>query len=180
MNRAWFNEFVYQQSRKLYGYAFRILQNQVEAEDAVQEVFIKLWKMGDKLDEYKSLDALAITMTKNYSIDQLRKQKNFYHEGEAKQDYNIVTMPSPHDQLESIEANDIINKIINQLPGIYSDIIRLRDMEGFSYEEIAEKTGQNINTLRVNISRARKIIRDEFNKHQYERRGFKQVTRKVL
>ncbi len=180
MNRAWFNEFVYQQSRKLYGYAFRILQNQVEAEDAVQEVFIKLWKMGDKLDEYKSLDALAITMTKNYSIDQLRKRKNFYHEGEAKQDYNIVTMPSPHDQLESIEANDIINKIINQLPGIYSDIIRLRDMEGFSYEEIAEKTGQNINTLRVNISRARKIIRDEFNKHQYERRGFKQVTRKVL
>jgi RNA polymerase sigma-70 factor (ECF subfamily) len=59
-------------------------------------------------------------------------------------------------------------------------MIRLRDIEGFSYEEIAKKTGQNINTLRVSLSRARKFIRDEFNKYQYERRGIEPIARKVL
>ena len=63
-------------SRNLYGYAFRILRNQEEAEDAVQEVFIKLWNMGKKLDEYNSIEALAVTMIKNFCIDQLRKKKH--------------------------------------------------------------------------------------------------------
>jgi len=49
-----------------------------------------------------------------------------------------------------------------------------------TYEEIAVKTKQNINTLRVNLSRARKMIREEFNKYQYERRGTEEVNRKVL
>jgi RNA polymerase sigma-70 factor, ECF subfamily len=65
MSRTDFNDLVHQLNRKLYGYAFRILRNQEEAEDAVQEVFIKLWKMNEKLSEYNSIDALATTMTKN-------------------------------------------------------------------------------------------------------------------
>jgi RNA polymerase sigma-70 factor (ECF subfamily) len=66
------------------------------------------------------------------------------------------------------------------LPDIYRDAIQMRDIEGQSYEEIVEKTEQNINTLRVTLSRARKMIREEFNKYQYERRGIKEVDRKVL
>ncbi|HUX59060.1 MAG TPA: RNA polymerase sigma factor [Bacteroidales bacterium] len=180
MTRNDFNNFVQQLSRKLYGYAFRILRNQEDAEDAVQEIFVKLWNMGDKLDKYKSVDALAITMTKNYCIDQLRKHKNIYHEENRRQDYKYFASPSPHEQMEIRESNEIIHNIIDRLPEGSGDIIRLRDIEGFSYEEIAEKTGQNINTLRVTISRARRIIRDEFNKYQYEHRGIEPIARKVL
>jgi len=180
MTRTDFNELVRQLSRKLYGYAFRILRNQEEAEDAVQEIFIKLWTMKGRLVEYNSLDALAVTMTKNYCIDQIRKQKNIYREEPGTQDYHQMNSPSPYEQLESLESNEIIYKIIEKLPDIYKVMIRLRDIEGFSYEEIAEKTSQNINTLRVTISRARRLIRDEYNKHQYERRRIEQVNRKVL
>lgn len=180
MTRDWFNDFVQRHSRKFFGYAYRILQNQEEAEDAVQEIFIKLWKMEGRLNEYKSIDALAITMTKNYCIDQLRKQKNFQKGDNDLQNYDHITSLSPHEQLEIYESNEIINKIIEKLPEIYKVVIRLRDMEGLSYEEIADKTDQSINTLRVTISRARKTIRDEFNKYQYERRGIEQTTRKVL
>jgi RNA polymerase sigma factor (sigma-70 family) len=180
MTRTDFNELVRQLSRKLYGYAFRILRNQQEAEDAVQEIFIKLWKMKEKLVEYNSVEALAATMTKNYCIDQIRKQKNMYHEEPAVQVYHQMTSPSPHEQMENLESNEIIYKIIDKLPDMYKVIIRLRDIEGFSYEEIAEKISQNINTLRVTISRARRIIRDEYNKYQYERRRTEQVDRKVL
>lgn len=180
MTRDKFNEYVLHQSRILYGFAFRILRNQEEAEDAVQEVFIKLWKMGEKLDEYTSIEALTTTMTKNYCIDQIRKQKHVFLEEDNSNNYSVLTSPSPLEQLENRESDDIIQKIIEDLPDNFRTVIRLREIDGFTYEEIAEKTKQNINTLRVTISRARKLIRDEFNKYQYERRGIKAVTRKVL
>jgi RNA polymerase sigma-70 factor (ECF subfamily) len=180
MTRAKFNEYVVQQSRKLYGFAFRILRNQEEAEDAVQEVFIKLWKMGEKLDQYESVDALATTMTKNYCIDQLRKHKFLHSNAEGTEVLQTKTSPSPHEQLENIESGAIIHRIIGDLDEKYRLIIILKDIDGLSYEEIAEKTGQNINTLRVTLSRARSSVRDEFNKYNDEYRGVKQVTRKVL
>jgi RNA polymerase sigma factor (sigma-70 family) len=71
-----FSELVHQLGRRLYGYAFRILRNQEEAEDAIQEVFIKLWKKKDSLKEYSCIDAMAVTMTKNYCIKIIRLKLN--------------------------------------------------------------------------------------------------------
>jgi RNA polymerase sigma-70 factor, ECF subfamily len=170
MTRVDFNDYVKQFSRKLYGYSFRILQNQEEAEDAVQEVFIKLWKMRDKLDQYKSIEALATTMTKNYCIDQIRKQKNISLREDSEWEFNSVSTPSPHEEMEISESNDILYNIIDHLPQEYKVMIRLRDIDGMSYKEISDKTNQNINTLRVILSRARKLIREEYNKFHYEER----------
>jgi RNA polymerase sigma-70 factor (ECF subfamily) len=180
MTRTDFDDLVRQLSRKLYGFAFRILRNQEEAEDAIQEIFIKLWKMKEKLPEYKSIDALATTMTKNYCIDQIRKKKYLIQEEDDNHKTLIIDFESPYELLASRESNEILHHIIDLLPDIYKVVIRLREIEGLSYEEIADKTKQNINTLRVTLSRARKIIRDEYNKHQYERRGIKEADRKVL
>ncbi len=180
MTRADFNDLVRQLNRNLYGYAFRILRNQEEAEDAVQEVFIKLWNMGSKLDEYNSIGALATTMIKNFCIDQIRKKKHFIQDENEQQDFQNRENVSPYELMERRESEDILHHIIEQLPDIYKNAIRLREIEGLSYEEIADKTEQNINTLRVTLSRARKMIREEFNKYQYERRGIKEVNRKVL
>jgi RNA polymerase sigma-70 factor (ECF subfamily) len=180
MTRADFNDLVRQLNRNLYGYAFRILRNQEEAEDAVQEVFIKLWNLGKKLDEYNSIGAMSTTMIKNFCIDQIRKKKHFLQTEDMGHDIINIDNESPHTLMESRESEDIIYHIIDQLPDIYKVVIRLREIEGLSYEEIVDETHQNINTLRVTISRARKIIREEFNKYQYERRGIKQVDRKVL
>jgi RNA polymerase sigma-70 factor (ECF subfamily) len=180
MTRKDFDHLIQLQSRKLYGFAFRILRNREEAEDVVQEVFIKLWNMGDKLDQYKSIDALATTMTKNYCIDLLRKKKHGY-QGEYDMIESLnITSPSPHEQMENRESGEILQLIIAGLPESFRVVIQLRDIEGASYEEIAEKTDQNINTLRVTLSRARKIIRDEYNKYQYERRRIEKSDRKVL
>jgi RNA polymerase sigma-70 factor (family 1) len=180
MTRTEFDNLIRQQSRKLYGFAFRILRNQEEAEDVVQEIFMRLWKMGDRLDEYRSIDALAVAMTRNYCIDHLRKQKHLYSGDFNAADFQTSAAPSPQEQLENNETAEILNKIIESLPEAYRIIIRLKEIEGASYEEIAEKTDQNINTLRVTLSRARKLIRDEYNKYQHERRGIEKINRKVL
>ena len=180
MTRVDFNELVRLQSRNLYGYAFRILRNQEEAEDAVQEVFIKLWNMEKKLDSYNSIPALATTMLKNLCIDQIRKRRHFLNgEYEGKDFYNLDNS-SPLTIMENNETEEILTQIIEQLPDAYKIVINMREIDGLSYEEIADKTEQNINTLRVTLSRARKIIREEFNKYQHERRGFKEVDRQVL
>jgi RNA polymerase sigma factor (sigma-70 family) len=180
MSRDDFNDLVRQLSRKLYGFAFRILRNQEETEDAVQEIFIRLWKMGSKIDEYSSIEALSVTMIKNYCIDQLRKKKHLDHEELAKRDFQNPDNSSPSELLENKESDVILHSIIDQLPDLYKNVIVLKEIDCLSYEEISLKTEQNINTLRVTLSRARKMIKEEYNKYQYERRGIKEADRKVL
>jgi RNA polymerase sigma factor (sigma-70 family) len=160
-----FNDFVRRMSRKLYTVAFRMLGRQEEAEDAVQEVFIKMWNMGWKLDGYDSLEALSAAMTRNFCIDQLRKRKHV-------SDEQVPDQPSasPAELLERAESNEILMKIIEAMPDSYRKILGMRDIEGFSYDEIAEKTGQNINTIRVTLSRARLMVRTEYKKYFNEKR----------
>jgi len=176
MTKTDFNNLVISFGRKLYGYAFRILREKEGSEDAVQEVFVRLWKMNAKLDDYDSVEALAVTMVKNYCIDQLRRQKFVEPADEISFAAFHDPEPTPQDKLERSETADIMLRIINDLPGMYRDIIQMRDIEELSYEEIAEKTGLNINTLRVNLSRARKTVRDEFNKRSNEFRGNKTIA----
>ena len=169
MTRADFNDIILQLSRKLYGTAYRILYNQQEAEDAVQEIFIKLWKMKDSLIQYDSIEALSTTMIKNYSIDQLRKRKSIDHEYISRADQYIESSPSPQEQMEKTESQNILNEIIRQLPLVHREMIRFRDIDGLSYEEISVKTNQNINNIRVILSRARKSVRAEYKKYLHEK-----------
>ncbi len=178
MTRADFNELVRKLSRILYKYAYRILRDQSGAEDAVQEVMLRLWQVNSRLGEYNSIEALATVMTKNFCIDQVRKLRRV---DDLDQERDIGSGgPSPHELMEQKETGTIMGRIIGELPENYRDVIRLRDIEGFSYEEIAGMTGQNINTLRVNLSRARKTVRDEFIKYSYEHGRNKKASGEVL
>jgi RNA polymerase sigma factor (sigma-70 family) len=180
MTRLQFNNIIFQLSRKLYLIAFRFLSNREEAEDAVQDVFIKLWNKKEQLDKYESIEALATTTMKNHCIDLLRKSRTLRLDDNGQNLPNILNEPSPYEQLVNIENSEIILKIIESLPDIYKDVIVKREIEGLSYEEIASITNQNINTLRVTLSRARLMIRDEFKKYNYERIGNQKAVRKIL
>jgi len=171
MTRLEFNNQVLQSSRKLYLVAFRFLRNQEEAEDAVQEVFMRLWNRREDLDKYNSMEALATTSVKNYCIDILRRKNLLITEDQENHKGIRDNEPSPAEAMENNESSQILHKIIQHLPGIYREMVMLKDIDGLSYEEIAEITGQNINTLRVNLSRARKLIRDEYKKFRYEYSG---------
>jgi RNA polymerase sigma factor (sigma-70 family) len=84
--------------------------------------------------------------------------------------------PSPQEILENKESDEIIKDIIKNLEEKYRIVIELREIEDLSYEEIAVKTGQNINTLRVTLSRARGLIREKYKKYNHERRRTEQAS----
>lgn len=166
MTRGEFEREILPVSQNLYRFAFRLLLSREEAEDAVQEVFVKLWKMRSRLSEYRSTEALAMTMTRNFCLDRLKRTKR-----EVRRDVPVVdtrtTGTNPEQLFEKNETYHIIIEFINNLPEQYRTVVQLRDIDGYEYEEIAERLSININTLRVNLSRGRKMIREYLDKIGY-------------
>jgi RNA polymerase sigma factor (sigma-70 family) len=158
-----FRNTVIPMGRKLYTFAFRFLNNREESEDVVQEVMTKLWEMREDLVRYKSTEALAMTMTRNMCLDRLRHRK---YEGYEQEPDSVLKLSDnePSAELENAEASELIKTIIARLNEPYKSAIILRDIEGMSYEESSEITGLTINALRVNLSRARKMVREQMVK----------------
>lgn len=167
MTRKEFESDILPFSTQLYRFAFRFLTNTEEAEDAVQEVFLKLWRMRDKLSEYNNLKAFAMTVTRNHCLDILRKKRTDYLDDTGTEHTRTNGMIN-EDVLEKKENFNIITGIINSLPDSYRSVIWLHDVDGYDYTEIAEKMGTDVKNLRVKLSRARKMVREELKKKNYE------------
>jgi len=165
MKHDTFNEIIHKYNRKLFAIAIHMLRNRQEAEDVVQDVFIKMWIMGNKLDEYNDLCALAVTMTKNNCLDMLRKWKHIDNDTDGSLMMDADPSPSPFDKMVTAEDESILDRIIEELPPLYRNLVQLREINGLSYEEIAIKNDVNINTLRVTLSRARKMIKEKYLKY---------------
>lgn len=157
---------------KLYRLAVSLLGNRQEAEDIVQDSCLKLWNMRDEMTEYNSIEALAVTITRNRCIDKLRSYRNRKRNAGG---LERVTIPAsveydPALTVEMTESIRNIHEIIQQLPEQQRLIMHLRDIEHYSYEEISEATGLTVNNIRVALSRARKSVREKYLKKQnYER-----------
>ena len=147
---------------KLFHIAQKILVEEEEAEDAVQEVLLKLWHTRDSLDKYESPAAFATTVTKNHCLDRL-KVKNRQESLDETYSARAGT-DNPYLQLERKNTEEVIRKIIEGLPQLQQAIIRMKDMEEYEVEEIAEITGTKVESVRVNLSRARKKVREEYIK----------------
>jgi RNA polymerase sigma-70 factor (ECF subfamily) len=145
---------------KLFRLSNRLLGNIPEAEDITQEVMLKLWEMRGKLEQYQSIEALAMTTTRNLSLDRIRYQKvRWAHADDVKPEETYIDNPAERSDIETW-----MKKIMAQLPETQQTILHLRDAEGMEFEEIAPILGMNVETIRVNLSRARKKVREELQK----------------
>lgn len=145
---------------KMLNFSRKLVEDTADAEDVVQEAFLKLWNIRDKLDMYQSVEALAMQVTKNLSLDKVKSRKP------QGSDLESLALPSdlelPDRQLEQRDAADCIRRLIAQLPTLQQTIIRMKDVEGYELAEIAEITATPVENVRVNLSRARKRIREQF------------------
>lgn len=151
---------------KMYRLALRLLISKEAAEDAIQEVILKLWNREHKLKDYTNIEAFAMTVTKNYCLDELKAKRN--------NNLRIVHQNYENDSISlqrDLELKDELNwigKIINELPEQQRIVFQLRDIEQMEFDEIIEITKMKPTAVRVALSRARKKLRESLtNKHNY-------------
>jgi len=160
MNVQQFKQEVAPLHGKLLHVAKKMLENENDAKDLVQEVFLKLWYLRDTLHQYNSIPAFAVTMIKNLCIDRLRIRNR---EVPLEPDYFLKTTgDNPYLQLERLNTEQLLKKIIDSLPPLQKAIITMKDIDGYEVEEIAGITGTQPEAVRVNLSRARKKVREEY------------------
>jgi RNA polymerase sigma-70 factor (ECF subfamily) len=143
---------------KLYRLALRLLQNVQEAEDAVQETMIRIWGRRDEWDKWKSLEAYCMISMKNGCLDRLRKQKVQPLREEKAWDLASADK-DPQEKMMAKEATIQIRKCMDELPQHQQLVIQLREIEGFSYNEIADVLDMSLDQVKVNLFRARNAIK---------------------
>ncbi|MDA9056368.1 sigma-70 family RNA polymerase sigma factor [Flavobacteriaceae bacterium] len=166
MNETEYLKIVSPFKDKIFRVAKRLLVSTEEAEDATQEVLLKLWNHRQKFKDYNSPEAFAMTMTKNWCFDRLK----------SKQAQNLKIVHNNYEDhsqslQKSIEVNDSlrwVEKHMEALPAKQKLILQLRDIEQYEFNEIAKVLDMTEATIRVSLSRARKTIREKLTKtHNY-------------
>ena len=151
---------------KVFRLAKRLLVSTEEAEDATQEVLMKLWNNKGRIENYKNVEAFSMTMTKNFCFDKLK----------SKQAQNLKIVHSNYEdgstslqkQVELYDSVHWVAKIIESLPEQQKMVVQLRDIEEYDLDEIAIMLDMTNTAVRVALSRARKTIREKLTiTHQY-------------
>ncbi len=161
MNLEAFQNRVMPAKNKLYRFALRFLGNEDEAKDVVQEVFIRVWNGREQMNEVQNWEAWCMRITKNLSLDRIRsltrRQMQSLDEVFDIRENNLT----PHESTELDESMQSINSMIAALPEKQRQIIHLRDIEGYSYNEICEILELDMNQVKVNLFRARTTVREK-------------------
>ncbi len=145
--------------------AARMMGNDEDAQDAVQEIMIKLWKCKKQLKGHPNLNGFVFLTARNHCLDCVKKKN-------PEQPYSTYREKIPEgyqDHFEYAEVFSFIRQIIKELPDNQKEVMVLFDIDGLEFEEIAAITGLKIEHVRVLLSRARKIVREKLTKiYSYE------------
>lgn len=164
MNLETFEIRVLPTKNKLFRFAFRLLGSSEEAKDVVQEVMIKVWNGREEMAEIQNMEAWCMRITKNLSLDRLRsRQRRATDPIEQGMEIKNETL-TPHERTENHENMERITEMIAALPEKQRQVIHLRDVEGYSYNEICEILELDMNQVKVSLFRARNAVKEKFLK----------------
>jgi RNA polymerase sigma-70 factor (ECF subfamily) len=144
---------------KVYNLSWRMLGKPQDAEDAAQEIFIKVF---DRIKNYRGESAFSTwlyRMTANHCLDILRRRKilTFIGMDNAPEVYDRHEKDKPGNQMG---FSPVIEKALNQLPEKQKRCLIMREMEDFSYEEIAQALGLSLGSVKSNIHRAKAFLKE--------------------
>ena len=144
-------------SDRFYRVAYHILESQEDAEDAVQELYLKLIKTPGKLTDIQDPAAFGITILRNICIDTIRRREK--RKSEELHEYMVADVSSPDKAAAEKDKLRILIHEIEKLPQKQSMVLKMRTLEGLEYDEIAKRTGLSLINIRVLISIARKTLK---------------------
>lgn len=165
-----FEQLILAHEKIVYNVALRTLNNIEDAKDISQEVFIKAFRSIEKFDGRSSFSTWIYRITMNTCIDEVRRRKGKStvsfeeemdaEEGSWKQQY-ADPGDTPEEKALRVEEQGEILTALNQISEEHKTVIILRDVQGLSYDEIAEITGLTLGTVKSRISRARIQLKQE-------------------
>ena len=145
---------------KLYRFALRIMGDQEEAKDIVQEVMIKVWNRRETIDSLNNMEAWCMQITKNMCFDKI-KSKAYQTNVQIPENWELTdNRETPDSTTEKGDIMRQIHQFINRLPDKQKLVMQLRDIEGLSYKEISDVMSIDLNQVKVNLFRARKSVRE--------------------
>ena len=164
MNIEAFQNRVLPVKNKLYRFALRFLNNEEEAKDVVQEVFIRVWNGREQMNQVQNWEAWCMRITRNLSLDRIRSMTR-KHTKPIEETFDVQHDGlTPEQTTEADESMQYISELIAGLPEKQRQVMHLRDIEGYSYNEICEIMEIDLNQVKVNLFRARNAVREKLTK----------------
>lgn len=146
----------------LYRLALRITLRHEDAEDVVQDTLIKVWNKRDNWQEINDIEAFALTICRNLSLDKIKKANNNEASLDEQAAFLSYHSSNPYERIIQQDRLELVRKLVNELPEKQRSCMQLRDFEGKSYKEIAEILNISEEQVKVNIFRARQTIKQKF------------------
>ena len=153
-----FNHIVLPMRTELLSYALSVTGSADNAEDLVQEVMLRLWNKREQLEAGDKLKSLAITMARNLFLDQQR------HESHTAVMPDRIDIAVDDRSTELRDEARLIRQIVSQLPPLQQQIFKMKEIEGYTADEIMQITGCTADNLRRTLSTARTKIRETYIK----------------
>jgi len=156
---------------KLYRVALALVGNKDDAEDILQDAYCKLWDKRKELTDIHNPEAFSVTLVKNLCLDYLRSPRASRNEDKL-ESVTLATHSTPENEVERADEIEQIKHLIEQLPENQKKVLKLRGLSDCSMEEIEEITGFSSVNVRTLLSRARKVIKEQYiklNINVYER-----------
>lgn len=148
----------------LYRLALRITLSHEEAEDIVQDTLIKVWNRRDEWQTLESIEAYSMTICRNLALDAIKKKDNNNESLEQEMGETSDQTSDPHELMIRKDRIEMVKQLVNRLPEKQRSCLQLRDFEGKTYKEIAEILAITEEQVKVNIFRARRSIKQQFDK----------------
>ena len=163
-NRAAFSALYNATSAKLFGICLRILKNRSEAEEVLQETYVKVWRSAGSFVTGKASPITWLaTIARNTSIDRYRKRKPETTELSEIEDF-AGDLPSPEDATIFMDDVDRLQNCMSELKEDHANAVRQIYLGGWTYEEAAKELGSPANTLKTWIRRSLVSLRECMNR----------------
>ena len=164
----WFEKLILNYEKTIYAICLRMLTNEQEAYDAAQEVCLKVWRQINQFEGNSKFSTWLYRIATNQCLDMLRKQKrkdevSIYQENKETGDVQMMErvdhQASLDSHIERLAMQDVMSMALHEIKAEYREILVLRDMEGYSYEEISTVLALNTGTVKSRLSRTRMALK---------------------